>query len=104
MTEKELFPEPTMGDVVLAAEAAAPGSIRVDGFVVTYVGSFQYADKNTSSRWCFDCRDRTPHSAVAVVPVGETIDTPLIEIRCLSCGGKDTDLFPGKKREDDQPE
>lgn len=104
MSEKELFPEPTVGELMEVAKAAAPGSIHVDGFIVTYVGEFNYATGPSSARWCFTCREVTDHSPIATVPVGESIDTPLTEVRCLVCGCKDADLFPGKVREDDQPE
>jgi hypothetical protein len=35
--------EPTVGDILRAAEAAAPGSIRVGGYVVTYQGKFDFS-------------------------------------------------------------
>jgi hypothetical protein len=102
--EKELFSEePTVGELLEAAKAAAPGSIHVDGFIVTYITTIPMVASRTS-RWCFTCRAVTEHSATPVVPVGEQIDTPPVEVHCLTCGGKDTDLFPGKEREDDQPD
>jgi hypothetical protein len=55
-------------------------------------------------RWCFTCRKSTEHSTITTVPMGEDSMSSLAEVHCLSCGGKDTDLFPGKEREDDQPE
>jgi hypothetical protein len=103
---KELFSEEeaTVGELMEAAKAASPGSIEVEGLVVTYMETITLSASPASSRWCFPCRTVTEHSVVAAVPVGESIDTPLNEIRCLNCGGKDADLFPGKEREDDQPE
>jgi hypothetical protein len=96
--------EPTVGELLEAAQAAAPGSIHVDGYTITYIDTLSYSDGTVTNRWCFTCRKTTEHSTVATVPVGEAIDTPLTEIRCLTCGDKDADLFPGKEREDDQPE
>jgi hypothetical protein len=38
-----------MGEVAKAAEAAAPGSIRVGGYLVTFIGAFPYADEKGPS-------------------------------------------------------
>jgi hypothetical protein len=94
----------TMGELALAAKAAAPGSLKIDGYIITHIADIPYFDGPHALRWCFTCRATTEHSTVTSAPVGESIDTPLVEVHCLSCGGKDTDLFPGKEREDDQPE
>lgn len=37
--------DPTMGEIAKAAENAAPGSIRVGDYLVTYIGRFPYADE-----------------------------------------------------------
>jgi hypothetical protein len=68
------------------------------------IDTIEVAERGSAIRWCFTCRRNTDHSTVATAPVGESVDTPLVEVRCLGCGGKDTDLFPGREREDDQPE
>jgi hypothetical protein len=95
--------EATVGELLESADAA-PGSIQVDGLTVTYLDTLSLSASPMSSRWCFPCRTVTEHSVIATIPVGESIDTPLNEVHCLNCGNKDGDLFPGREREDDQPE
>lgn len=42
-------PEPTVGDLMERAKAAAPGSIRVGDFIVTYQGEFNYAEDSRTA-------------------------------------------------------
>jgi hypothetical protein len=101
--EKELFPS-TVGELMEAAKAVAPDSLHVGEFLITHIATVDLASPASAHRWCFSCRSVTSHTVNTAIPIGESIDTLLAEIHCTTCGGKDTDLFPGKEREDDQPE
>ena len=68
------------------------------------IDTISIGEWSKANRWCFTCRGVTEHSSAPVVQIGESIDTPHHEVHCLTCGGKDTDLFPGKEREVDEPE
>jgi len=50
-------------------------------------------------RWCFRERKTRTFELVITAPVGISYYGPNPAIRCTSCGGRDTDLFPGRERE-----
>lgn len=78
--------------------------VFTEGYETLIVETIPLPVITSTSRWCFTCRTVTEHSSAPVIPIGEAVDTPRHEVHCLACGGKDTDLFPGREREDDEPE
>ena len=50
-------------------------------------------------RWCFRCRKVREFERVVIATVEPSYYEPVPQIRCVSCGLRDGDLFPGRFRE-----
>lgn len=60
--------------------------------------------ESVGERWCFRCRTRSDFQFVIHTPVSvESYYDPTPSIRCGTCQRPDTDLFPGRYRDWNQP-
>ena len=56
-------------------------------------------DESVGERWCFHCRTRRDFRYQVRADVKPSYYSPDPSIRCATCDGVDSDLFPGRVRE-----
>ena len=75
----------------------------ISGGVICGTRMREHSRTSVGTRWCFRCRHRCEMWHVVSVPNGESWHGPEEHIECGDCAARNSDLFPGRIREWEEP-